>query len=233
MVIVLGGGPGTTIAGHSAAALEKPVVAIPSFGGAAKGVWETVQPYYHDCGVSDSKTAVLREAWDTSTAEIVVQVAEKLVRHNPFRTSLKPQIVMLGGGLVLLGLWFGCFFRTFSLPKELAVFLMLGLAAMLGTGLRVTLQRRGDNAERLSAAHVLTEATAGLLLAFGFALLYFVGGVLYTGKVEPLQFPEPADFPRVAFSITLLGLAAAFLLDTAAEKLRQRLEGILSSKESS
>ncbi len=45
VVIVIGGARGAAQVGYSASALNKPVLAIPYFGGSAVEIWDTISPY--------------------------------------------------------------------------------------------------------------------------------------------------------------------------------------------
>jgi hypothetical protein len=79
----------------------------------------------------------------------------------------------------------------------------LGLSAFLGTGLRTTFHFLSDDTTGFSGQRLLTEATAGLLLAFSFVLLYLAGGIALTGDVKHLTLTAEPDFTRVAISTSL------------------------------
>jgi hypothetical protein len=49
-VLLIGGAGGTLTSGYVAPALERPVLAIASFGGAAAELWPHLEPYYNRLG---------------------------------------------------------------------------------------------------------------------------------------------------------------------------------------
>ncbi len=226
VAIVIGGGSGTVGIAYSTRALKKPVLAIPSFKGAAKEIWDiSLHDYETRYGVTPGEIETLREAWGGAAADVTVRVAEKLVKRNPFRSNV-PHVAMLCSVFVMTGLWVALFLRSFGLSNDLTFFLLLGIAALLGTGLHSSLRLRRGEVAQLTARDLLSGATIGILLAFGLALLYLAGGIVLTGKYVTLGSPE--DFTRIAVSMSVLGLAAGFLLDSTAENLRRRLEGLTS-----
>jgi hypothetical protein len=226
VVIVIAGGSGTVGIAYSTRALNKPVLAIPSFKGAAKEIWDiSLHDYETRYGVTPAEIEALREAWGGAAADAVVRVAEKLVKRNPFRSN-GPQVALLCFALALFALWLTLFLRFFGLPNDLTFFLLLGIAALAGTALDTSLRLRQGEVTQVTARDLLLGATTAILLAFGLSLLYLVGGIILTGKYVTLGSPE--DFTRVAVSMSVLGLAAGFLLDPTAENLRRRLGELTS-----
>lgn len=222
VVIVLGGKKATLIAGGSAAALQKPVMALPSFEGAGKEIWDEVRRYYSASGISEDDQGALREAWTDGSAQVAVRCAESLAKRNPLRPkSQGSQVVMMLSSLLLIAAWVTLLRRPWALGKDIAFYSMLAVAALLGTSLRNALRLVRDDFATLDTRVLINEATAGILIAFGFALLYLAGGIVLTGNVISLTADN--DFMRIAISMSILGFAAAFLLNEAAESLQERL----------
>jgi hypothetical protein len=222
VLIVLGGVKAVLVAGGVAEALQKPVLALPSFEGAGKEVWENVRRYYPASGISEDDQGALRETWMERTAPIAVRCAESLVKHNPLRPKGHgSQVVMMLVSLVLIAAWVALLSRPWGLDRNLAFYPLLIIAALLGTSLRNTLRLVLDDLATFSAYVLWIEARAGILIGFGFALLYLAGGMVLTGDIVSLT--DDKAFMRVAISMSILGFAGAFLLDEAATTLRDRL----------
>jgi len=202
--------------------LQKPVLALPSLEGAGKKVWEDVRRYYTASGISADDQSALREPWMEKTAPIAVRCAESLVKHNPHRPKGHgSQVVMMLVSLVLIAAWVALLSRPWGLDRNFAFYPVLIIAALLGTSLRNTLRMVLDDMATFSAYVLWIEARAGILIGFGFALLYLAGGMVLTGNIVSLT--DEKDFMRVAISMSILGFAGAFLLDEAATILRDRL----------
>jgi hypothetical protein len=222
VLIALGGVKAVLVAGGVAEALQKPVLALPSFEGSGKEVWENVRRYYSASGISEDDQGALREAWVERTAPIAVKCAESLVKHNPLRPKGHgSQVVMMLMSLVLIAAWVALISRPWGLDRNFAFYPLLIIAALLGTSLRNTLRLVLDDLATFSAYVLWIEARAGILIGFGFALLYLAGGMVLTGTIVSLA--DDKDFMRVAVSMSILGFAGAFLLDEAATILRNRL----------
>jgi hypothetical protein len=222
VLIALGGVKAVLVAGGVAEALQKPVLALPSFEGSGKEVWENVRRYYSASGISEDDQGALREAWVERTAPLAVKCAESLVKHNPLRPKGHgSQVVMMLVSLVLIAAWVVLLSHPWGLDRNFAFYSLLIIAALLGTSLRNTLRLVLDDLATFSAYVLWIEARAGMLIGFGFALLYLAGGMVLTGDIVSLK--DDKDFMRVAISMSILGFAGAFLLDEAATILRNRL----------
>jgi len=219
-VLVLVGGRRTAEAtGYSAAAVKKPVLAVPSFGGAARTVWPELQRYYRAGGISEDDEAALGMPWRRDSATVVVNGAQALARKAFRSDGWGAQVAMLVLPLVLMAGWVALFQRPFTVGSDVSFYAMLIIAALLGTVLRSLMRVIGDGS-RLDPRTLLTEAAAGILVAFGFALLYWAGVVVINADVPSV----PAkDFRRVAVSMSILGFAGSFLLNEAATTLAERL----------
>jgi hypothetical protein len=222
VLIVLGGRKAALVAGGSAEALQKPVLALPSFEGAGKEVWDDVRRYYTSSGISADDQGALREAWMERTAPIAVRCAESLAKHNPLRPKGHgAQAVMMFVSLGLIAAWVALLNPPEALDKNFAFYPMLIIAALLGTSLRNTLRLVRAGPASFNAYDLWIEATAGVLIGFGFSLLYLAGSFVLTGNIVSLT--DNTGFMRVAISMSILGFAGAFLLDEAATILRDRL----------
>ena len=114
---------------------------------------------------------------------------------------------------------------TWFLP--VAFFLLLYISAAVGTGLRVLVSYQSNQITRLTPFAVLIEVVIALSLAFGLGLFYLIGGISFTGQVVALE-PGSNTFATIAVSMSLLGLAAGYLVPL--DKLHDRLQKIFAEE---
>jgi hypothetical protein len=69
------------------------------------------------------------------------------------------------------------------------------------------------------------EAIIAMVVAFGLGLFYLIGSISFTGTVVALA-PNATTFANIAVSMSLIGLAAGYLVPL--EKLRDRLQKIFA-----
>lgn len=221
-VLLIGGGKFTLNTGYMAAALEKPVLAVGSFGGAAKTLSNELQPYYLELGPVSSDIGALGGRWSDGCAALVVSALKELVRRGAFRT--KPRLpfgLYMGLMMLCLATWVGMFnLHPQVLPYSYSLFIILGVAGLLGTMLRNNLRLVFDPTARFSWNELVIEVGAGLLLAFALALLYLVGAVTIKGSAEVMFPTGAAEFQRVAVVMTLLGLGGGLMIEQAADRVR-------------
>jgi len=227
-VILIGGALGVTQTGYSAPMLQRPVLAIPSFGGAAADVWRQLESDYKRVEGFTAKANNLRESWHRTHAEIVVKLVEDLVKRNPYKIrDIGSQLSLLLALLILLTAWVILFVYPLN-SKSLTFFILLGLSALLGTGLRTTLRLNAYESSRISVRQLINEITIGLILAFGLALFYLSGGLVVTGRFDFVKLADDNDFIRVSIMMSLLGLAASVLIEGTSTKFKKLLENMLA-----
>ena len=95
--------------------------------------------------------------------------------------------------------------------------------------LRTVVAFHSAQATKLDWAVLWTDVAAGILLAMGFGLVYFMGGWSFTNDPR-LPSPESpgATIPSVVAALSIIGLAAGFLLPV--EALRKRLHQYISNE---
>jgi hypothetical protein len=227
-VIVIGGRFGVAAVGASAPLLRTPVIAVGSFGGAAAKVLSEAIVHYGKVGISPEDVRSLRSPWGSGSADAVVRVAESVVKRNPFRQGDRSVFIFAVGILMLLAGWVAVYRVGIRSPTDTAVFGLLAISALIGTGLRTELRLLANDVSLLSVRHVTVEATAGILLAFIFCLLYLAGNFVLTGTFITLQGQEATAFSRVGITLSITGISSAFLLEPAVENLRKRLGEIIT-----
>jgi hypothetical protein len=232
-VLLIGGGNFTKTCGYVAPALERPVLAIASFGGAAKELWSDLEPYYGRLGkLSDQIGNLGEEGWESKNADLAVDSIKELVRRRIFKT--KPRLPLAIYMFLLLACLFAWVF-LFANPLEQRIysfFAMLGVAGFLGTILRNNLRMVFDPTASFSWNELMIEVGAGLLLGFALALLYLVGSLAITGEATKfLVSPENEDFQRISVVMTLLGLGGGLMIEQAADRVRGWFTERLGSSE--
>ncbi len=235
-VITIGGGRGTSQLGYTAPALERPVLAIRAFGGASRDLWDEYVDQdlerlnFYRPGFLNGKVPTLSQQWDASKADLAVKVMEELVKQNPYRSQrIVPQAVIVTFQLLLLTGWIALFVQPFNFT--VSFFLLLGISALLGTGIRTSLTFLTEIRPRIPVRRLATEGILGLLLAFVLALFYLLGVHTVTGDPNYLTIGKSEDFQRIAVNMSLLGLGAGVLLERATEQVMRRLETVVSKEE--
>ena len=222
VVVLIGGGGGTESAGHIAATLQRPVLAVACFGGAAATMWRHLAPYYERLGELGERLNAFREAWHPSDAQLAAEALPPMVRSGVFRTrDRRPLIVLLGFQILLFATWLLLFTHPNMGNASYSFFALLAVASFLGTGLRASLKMVFDAAADLSWDQLLVDASAGLILAFGLSLVYLVGGITLFGDPTTVLLPkELPAFQRAAVVMTILGLAGGLMIEQVAEWLK-------------
>jgi len=79
ILVLLGGGLTVKLMGQIAADKERPVLAIPSFGGTSVEIFESLKWIYRGIlGDRFNELTVLKSTWETSSAQRVISLAEAL-----------------------------------------------------------------------------------------------------------------------------------------------------------
>ncbi len=176
-------------------------------------------------------------------AEAIVNTGEKLVKayNQSGRQTRNVLLSAIVGLFVLLLVWIWvylsanqCAASEQGCPDFLirSFFALLYISALLGSGLRTLVQYQENKVTNLTFRGLGIDVAISLLVAFGLALIYLIGGISFTGKVVVLETKTPENgatvFTTVAISMSLLGLAAGYLMPL--KKLAERLENIVAEE---
>jgi hypothetical protein len=216
-VILIGGGDNTRSIGFAARALRKTLLAIPLFEGAARDIWRLSQSGYTQAGVSEADLVAFQDSWRDDSADAVARVVKQLAKKNPFRSNAALYLLTIFT-VALLTLWGVVFLGLFHQAANMTLLLLLAISAMLGTASRIYYQLSMGKVVELTSRDMLIETGSGLLLALIFDLLYIVGGSAY--DVQPMLKEEVYAPSIAAVFVSLVGIAAAFLLDWGIVKRR-------------
>ena len=224
VVLVIGGGRRCDLAGHIAAILGKPVLPIPIFGGAAERISSELDVAYSNEALSDHENESIRIRWLDTSASAVGKAVSIVFKHNHYTQSSSFGLVVLGSiGVLSLALWVAIFIFAGkdAIAYNPAFFGLSILSVFMGTSLRVTTAALQNPNLKITLSRVYAELAAASILAFGFILLYFVGGFIIVGRFNALATQD--DFARVGISFSLIGLAAAFLFERALQEFGKQI----------
>jgi hypothetical protein len=264
-VLLIRGSDGTASIGYAAYSMEKPVVAITAFGGAAQSLSDDVLTQIYDrykeiVELTDGELRAMSANWsaregDTgnrTTADLIVGATEKLVKAcGVVATQTKSVLAwtMVGMALLLV-LWVVIYLGGSGIVDPVAsaaggkdgrpimvigqlwtgpisFFALLYVSALLGTGLRLLGFYQTNKITRLTTFAVGMEAIIAMGVAFGLGLFYLIGSISFTGTVVVLA-PNTTTFSTIAVSMSLIGLAAGYLVPL--DKLRDRLQKIFTEE---
>jgi hypothetical protein len=222
-LMLIGGGNQTKLMGQAAIATGKPVLPVPTFGGAAKELWDSMRPPPSTLRRVKGDLELLRNPWSSAHADSVVRILQQL-SHSAEGNSLAVVAGLLASVLILFAALITLLAFPIS-PRLVSLGGVLLIAALLGTGLRTVTHLLAEPDIKISATRTLTEATGGVLVAVGLFLLYFAGGLTIVGNAQFIdQLDQRTDYFRLAVVLGLLGFFSGYLFEDAAQNLTGRLE---------
>jgi hypothetical protein len=244
-VMLIAGKEGTESIGYAAYSMGKPVIVLPSFGGAAESVakevlYDEYNLLYRESYLSGTDIDDLKVEWNikdkliSEKADRVVAVSERLVSAYNQKDKRTGQILKTTttGVILLIALWIALFMSSVQCTAakicgayvNVSFFILLLISSLLGAGLRTLIGYQKNKEKRLDLQDVNIDFVIAMLVAFGLALFYLIGGISFTGSVVVLEAgAEGQSFATVAVSLSLLGLAAGYLvpLDFLGGRLRK------------
>lgn len=219
-MLIIGGQGGTATAGFSAFALKRPVLAVPSFGGAGKDIWDAVSFRYSQ-SLTASTLDIISSKWTKSSANETVDTLEYLSKNNPFDERInKPQIFMSTISITMIFSWILLFSAgeySEGWLRYLIFFLAIGVSSVIGTVTRTFLKVYFDVIETYSSKKLLSDFILGIIMGFCFFLFMHASGAILTGSQIPFN---SSDFKRLVVLMSLITLSSSFLLERSIEKFR-------------
>lgn len=232
-VLLLGGRPSTASAGVTAKLLGKAVIPVACFGGGAREVWtysSSRREEFYSGALNDEQIDCLASSTPLLTAQQVVSDLESVYKA---RSRSSTPTWLLGVVIVLMSIAiagiFIILFRTeYSTDRRpawqlLSMFLGAFFGGFLGTTMR-SLWRWRDG-EKLTEARVVVDAMLGIAAGVVSAVLYLVTKVVVVGA--PTYHDNPT---RVTLMMMLLGIFAAFYLETAFKRFDSLQNTLLAAK---
>jgi hypothetical protein len=248
-VVLIGGRDNTTTIGCVSKSLKKPCIAITSFGGAAEKLDHDILAHVYAPFIGQDKTLggylqTRSVNWGDDdvanqvNADMIVCGIEKLEKAYRETSEGRWNSWVAVTALISIALpvaWVAIWVRMGSsfISETIAFFLLLYIAALFGTGLRIIVTYRENRMIPVTPLSLMMDAAQSLILALGLALIYLIGGISFTGKVVVLE-PNEAGvkvsdaFTTISLSMSLLGLAAGLLVPL--DQLRHGLQRYASTE---
>ncbi|MBK9748106.1 MAG: hypothetical protein J0M07_00455 [Anaerolineae bacterium] len=249
VILLIGGGEGTASIGFSAYSLNKPIVALASFGGAAKSIFDALlfrdyQNYSRRQrdGITDTDIRALLADWsdgktddpqNLDNAEKIVKLVAALPRLYKRDNAAASGFLRLTLAVMLLFLvtWVALFLRSsdWGITSDMSFFALLFISAAIGTGLRSLVAYQQYELYEIDGMSFAIDLIISLILSLGLAFIYLLGGYSFTGEVVVIGDQERKTVMTIAITMSVLGLAAGYLVPLA--QLRTRLEGFLKTQD--
>jgi hypothetical protein len=225
-VLIIAGTGKARLAAYSARLLEKPVLLIPLFKGAAAEIWKQWQPSYDRVPFDEETRRRLSGAWEHgSSAQAVTAALPLLLRHNPFaqRGSGRWRGWLAAAGFALAVLLVLAVFALLRLdaeavggPMPRGVLLVMA-SGLIGALLRFAMIESDGSQPAPEARLLLGQMTAGFLAAF-FA---FMLAMAVPGR-SPLSDP-----PQAAAIVVVIGILAAAAFERVVPRLLALAQRVL------
>jgi hypothetical protein len=221
--IAIGGSSrGTGPALYLILARRQPVVAITSFGGAAKDIWRDTESHYNTLPAQVRLGLQISE--NGSVADTAIEAAEYLIEHSPFPRQTPAKVYLsfpISAALLLLG-WLLLSFKWTATPtwKPYVVGAVTALAGIL-------LRYAGDSARNreayVGAARIYRDLARVLcLLLLASILIDWLYAQAGTTAIS-------GTLLRVKL-LAVVGFAAGFLVEDVSKLLTQTLTRVVHSK---
>ncbi len=245
-VIVVDGSAGVHQVATAAYSLGKPVIPLTSFGAMTvelyKNLVEPAYDYLRDKGeISANELRALSKHWhieedkkeeNFNTAKEIVALTERLVALNvrSERQNTTGLLATIALTVIPILIWVWAFTSPYIKSQEWSFFFLLFLSVLPGVGLRTLVSYQQGSTARLTWKGLLVDIAVAIVIAFGLALLFLIGNIAFTGQLA-VQFTEgdTGDFARVAVIMSILGLAAGYLVPLG--RLRELLENTLAQQQ--
>ena len=224
IVLVIGGGVGTSLVAQTAIALQKPCLALPTFAGAGAELFDELEREYKSVYRLSPVLQTLRTAWNAESAATVHKALGILIKHNPFkRENVFSSLGFLGLTVAFMIAWVlvqGADWGNYLFN----ILTLMSLSVLLGTVLNFGLRRYNNASIKVSLSAVLNHATISIVLGFGFTLLFLIGGLGINGNLEFVENLDHQGRLRVGVLMSAFGLASGFLLEASVKRLRGLLQ---------
>ncbi|MCR6482065.1 hypothetical protein M8542_04510 [Amycolatopsis sp. OK19-0408] len=206
LIVSVGGSSGTAAAVYSAAVLEKPVMVVPSFGGASKDAWSDFRGFYN----TDEKNLLQKSPQLSSNwTQEFIELAARFVRRNPMVEVRAAEVVAsVATSVVLVGGWIAAFVRVNLgfLPPVAWTYVLIMIATYLGV-----LLRHSFSSAKYSWRHRVNDLFQALIIAF--AVLIFAEGVNALVAGSGLLLAKGSDVQLLGWRLSIVGFSSGFLLD--------------------
>ena len=225
-VIAVRGGFGVQLAVQTAKALDKPVLAIPNFGGTSQKTFDEFYAGYKTLPDRGGDLARLSDPWSDGHSYTVVELMKSLVKNNPFiQWKIQPSLVLFCSTTILIISWLLLMQLTIGhLINNMQG--LMAISVVLGSILHHGLKQFTNPTLKIKVGELLMRVLVGIIIGFGLTLAFMLGGLGITGSTDFLQSSDQADLFRIGIVFSAIGLAAGFLLESSETRLRTWLQSL-------
>ncbi|MGL4962191.1 MAG: hypothetical protein ACRC67_13240 [Inquilinus sp.] len=221
-VLIIGGNKGSATAGFVAPVIQKPVLALPQFDGAGREVFEAQSIFYTRSTLTDDDIKRIDGEWTTESASFVVRCLRSFAEVNPFADHIsKHQWILNIISIMCILSWITIFSCSDFIDEKVFFFSLVFLASIVGTCLRTLLKVHFDLSETFSARKTIGDFMIGIVVAFVFFLVFFIGGIIYEG--DPKNIFEKDHVVRAGAFMSTVAIAVSLLLERSVGNLRERI----------
>jgi hypothetical protein len=224
-VMVMGGGETATITGIVAMASKRPVMAVATFGGAARIIWRLL---HRESYVSEEERTRMNQRWQASSAAGLVRDLKNQLRRNGRQPGARPWLsedarngllgaAMAVGAIVLCAL---ANFSTIPWSFAAAFFGTPLLAGGAGAAFRAAWDGRSGGPAPGSGIRAVTLGSfAGLIAAFTFALSQLTTNL--RGKdIATAAAAQDSGLPLLTIFELVIALVGGFTAEMVVRKLK-------------
>ncbi len=231
VVLLIGGNEGVMLIAQNAIALERPVLAIPVFKGKSEQIWSDLKKDFECLDPDKIKYGELEESWRPEHAELVVNVLTALNKNNPYvKRPFAQHYFIFGSSVLFISLWI-CIFSIWKLPLFYTLFTLQPISVLIGVNLRNGLLKLSGSKKEENWTNLITEYGVGLGIGFGLSLFFFSGGLVINGSYDFLSSSRLADVMRIGISLSIIGFASGFMIETMSTRLKNLLDNSIKKKQ--
>ncbi|GAF45562.1 hypothetical protein [Rhodococcus wratislaviensis] len=223
LVLAIGGkerGTGSTV--YSAEVLEKTVMPIPTFGGAAQSIFADLRRRYTEKEQSEMGDRYIENGkWGQNLLDLCVTVHKRrpmaINRTRDLLLNLAVSIALLAGFFALL-----LPDPTTTPVQAILLSLSIAIATMVGSAVRETM---ADSPTRWPS--YLSIATRSILASIVIYLLAQVGSLVLNN--DPLSITDSTELKTLQIKLAVFGLAAGLVWESFFSKLGEWAKGSVDS----
>jgi hypothetical protein len=226
VMLIIGGYDDTVALGVVAHEFNKPVLVIPYFGGAGNALY---QEFYsseyrgfvekNPRRLDNNDIDVLLSEWSDKTQAHNAQGVAKLVRllpglnkkHETQLSRLELILAILFSILFIVLLVIGASTKMEVAGSFAHLFTLASVGSILGTILRRILAFQYNSIAGVVGktvdASLLRDLVIGFLLSMIFTLLYFVGGLTFTGTAVNIESLTNSSYFTISIVLAIIGIA--------------------------
>lgn len=230
LLLIVGGKDSVWSAAHSALMLNKPVVALPCFGGTSRKVWDKLNDGYKALGLSATDLGHVRESWTPDSCQSVIKLVSSVFKNHAKgkNSNLVAHYFVLMMSLIFISAWVLLFNKTVFIDDRVSIVVMVLLCSTLGVMLRgASLDRYFENWKGF-LSRFIPDAVKGILIGFILTLVHLFSELTINGSVSNLS--DSNDFVRISLSVSLIAFFAGFSLENSFNKLKtfakEKIDGV-------